>query len=420
MSDLRIRALSAIDPTRVPLPHGTEVTTRAVTLVGERELPMGAVGRVTRVEGERVWVDLVGVGVAELARQDVLVRKMGQARYATRRFAAWEALHGTIVLRTTVGSRAWGLADEGSDTDERGVFAWPLSFSVGLTEPIEDLVSLDGSATFWEIEKTIRQALRADPNTLETLFVPNARALDPVGEWLLAERDAFVSRDVYGSFARYAVSQLRRLEQAARLAEHRAVVLAWLRADGSLSLDQVADKLASATLPPDTPAPEARHRTREYVKQLYRSMHDQGLLPACDFASLVGFARDGDTSFEPPRELRPKNAYNLLRLLYLAQDWLSHGEPCFEATGARKERLLAIKRAQVPLVDVLREAEEMLPELEHARAHTRLPHHPDVTRADRLLRRVRLELARRSVAGEPGPWGRDAPPAPEATWEEEP
>ena len=121
-----------------------------------------------------------------------------------------------------------------------------------------------------------------------------------------------------------------------------------------------------------------------------------------------------------PRELRPKNAYNLLRLLYVAQDWLEHGAPEFAASGARRERLLAIKRSQVPLSEVLREAEELLPGLEEARTRTRLPRHPDVTRADRLLRRVRIELARRSFDGAATPWGEAAPPAPEAAWEEEP
>jgi hypothetical protein len=420
MADLRIRALRSIDPARAPLPHGTEIATRVVCRLDDRELPMGAVGRVSRVDGERVWVDIVGAGVVELAREDVLPRKIGQARYAARRASAWEALSSTIVLSTTVGSRAWGLADEGSDTDERGVFVLPLAWTAGLAERPADLCSLDGSATYWEIDKAARQALRADPNTLEALFVPGAKAMDPMGEWLLAERDAFVSRDVYGSFARYAVSQLRRLEQSARLARHRELVLAWLREDPAASLDAIAARLAEEAIDAAMARPAAILRAKEYVKQLYRSLHDQALLPACDFASLVAFAQAGAGSFEPPRELRPKNAYNLLRLLYLAQDWLVQGEPVFEATGARRARLFAIKRGEVALAEVLAEAEDLLPDLEQARRVTRLPAHPDVARADRLLVRVRLEVARRSVACEPGPWGRDAPPPPEASWEPEP
>ena len=50
------------------------------------------------------------------------------------------------------------------------VFVLPLAWTTGLAEPPLDLVSLDGSQTYWEVGKAIRQALRADPNTLEMLF----------------------------------------------------------------------------------------------------------------------------------------------------------------------------------------------------------------------------------------------------------
>src|SRR5207253_3249855 len=124
-------------------------------------------------------------------------------------------------------------------TDLRGVFVWPLAWVSGLAEPATDLVSLDGSTTLWEVGKTIRQALRADPNTLEMLFVPGVRALDPIGEWILEARDAFVSVEIYGTFGRYAVSQLERLTHMMRLAEHRSVVMEWLRAEPAPGLDEV-------------------------------------------------------------------------------------------------------------------------------------------------------------------------------------
>ena len=43
---IRLKGLSSIDPLSVPLPHGTEVTTRVDRLLGERKIPAGAVGRV--------------------------------------------------------------------------------------------------------------------------------------------------------------------------------------------------------------------------------------------------------------------------------------------------------------------------------------------------------------------------------------
>ncbi|AGP32812.1 DNA polymerase beta superfamily protein [Sorangium cellulosum] len=416
--ELRLRGLTHLDPLAVPLPHGTEVTTRVDRLVGERRVPQGAVGRVVASAGAELDVMVVGVGVVRYRRDELVPRKAGQVRHAERRSAAWDALRPAVVLEAVVGSRAWGLAHEGSDTDRRGVFALPFPWTTGLAEPPRDLVSADGSASYWEVEKAIRQALRADPNTLELLFVPTAEARDEIGAWILEARSAFVSSAIYGSFGRYALSQLKRLSQAHRLAEHRERVLDWLADDPSLSLDGVARKLAAIS-PRAAPTEADRAlQAKEYIKQLYRSLHDQGLLPARDFASLAAFAREGRTSLDLSRDLRPKNAYNLVRLIATAVRWLRDGEVDLAVQGELRETLLAIKAGAWPLDRTIALAEAMTPELEAARLATKLPPHPDVPRADALLRRVREEVARRHLAAAPGPLGKDAPPAPVAVWDD--
>lgn len=416
--DLRLRNLEQLDSRAVPLPHGTEVVTGVDRMVGERRVPQGAVGRVTKVEGDQVDVTLVGIGVVRYARSELTARRVGQARFAHRRADAWEALTPCVVVDTVVGSQAWGLSDESSDVDRRGVFALPFGWTQGLVDAPEDLVSADGSATYWAFGKAVRQALRADPNTLEALFVPGAAARGPIGEWLLAERDAFVSTEIHGTFGRYALGQLRRLQQGLRLAEHRAAVLEWLRKEPSLSLDDVAARLADASSVAAPTRADALLRAKQYVKQLYRSLADQGLLEANDFGALVRFAAGPSADLDLPRELRPKNAYNLVRLLATASGWLREGVPTFETSGALRDRLLAIKRGEVPLDEVLAEAEAMAPELDRAREASKLPSRPDVVRADALLRRVGEELARRWIERAPGPFGLDAPSPPEVVWNE--
>ncbi len=416
--DLRLRHLAHLDPLAVALPHGTEVTTRTAKTVGERRVPQGTIGRVVKIVGDELDVAIVGVGTLRYARRELSPRRVGQVLWAQRRETAWSSLLPCVVIDAQVGSHAWGLADAASDDDRRGVFALPLPWTLGLVEPPQDLVREDGSATYWAIGKAIRQALRADPNTLEMLFVPGARARDAVGQWLLDERDAFVSVEIHGSFGRYALGQLRRLEQAQRLAEHRVVVLEWLRADEAPGLDEVAQRLAR--LSPRASASEADGvlQAKQAVKQLYRSLFDQGLIPAADFASLVAFAGGPNAELELSRELRPKNAYNMLRLLTTATRWLAEGTPSFEAEGALRDRLLAIKRGEVALDDVLAEAEAMAPALDAAKASSSLPARPDVARADRLSRRIGEEVARRWSLREPGPFGAEAPPPPDVEWSE--
>jgi hypothetical protein len=416
--DLRLRGLQQLDARAVPLPHGTEVVTRVDRVAGDRRVPQGSVGRVTRVEGDAIDVAVVGAGVLRYARDELSPRRVGQVLFAHRRADAWDALRPCVILDAIVGSRAWGLADAGSDEDRRGVFAHPLPWTQGLVAPPEDLVSADGSATYWATGKAVRQALRADPNTLELLFLPTAAALDPIGEWLLAERDAFVSVEIYGTFGRYALGQLNRLEQGLRLAEHRALVLQWLRDDPEQTLDALAARLAEIS-PRAMPTEADRvHQAKQYIKQLYRSLADQGLTSASDLPALARFARDRAPDLDLPRELRPKNAYNLVRLLATATRWLRDGAPVFEVDGALRDRLLAIKKGQVPLQDVLAEAEAMAPDLERARGASPLPERPDVARADRLLRRIGEELARRWVSRAEGPFGAGAPCPPEVAWNE--
>ena len=151
------------------------------------------------------------------------------------------------------------------------------------------------------------------------------------------------------------------------------------------------------------------------MKQLYRSLYDQGLIAANDWASLSAAAT---TELAMPRDLRPKNAYNLIRLLDLAIRWLTGEPPEVRASDALRPTLLAIKRSEVPTADVMALARELTPRLEAARQTSPLPRHGDIARAERVLRAARDEAARRWLSRAPGPWGADAPPAPEATFDD--
>lgn len=405
-----IEGLRGMDPTKVPLPHGTQVTTTVERALddGTRPIPKGSVGTVVaHLPDGRLRVRVVGRGEHEYARHELRPAHAGQVRFAVARARDEAALLPCALLEATVGSRAWGLSEEGSDHDIRGVFLLPFGWREGLATPPAVLVSADGSSTWWEAERAIRQALRADPNTLEMLFVPEVRVLDPLGQRLLHARQIFVSQAIYGSFGRYALAQAKRLRQSLRLAEHRTQVLEWLRAEPTLSLDAVADRLVAHT-PAGEERPD-RARARDYLKQLYRSLYDQGLLTANSFAGLAELAGRAHLELELPRELRPKNAYNLLRIVSGAVQWLRTGEPLIEVHGELRDRLRAIKAGAVPLRQALAWTEEVAADLDRAREGSPLPAEPDYAVADALLRELRKEAARRWLQQDPGPFGRDAP-----------
>lgn len=423
---LRIGGLSDLDVLTVPLPAGTEITTRVDREFDGMFRPQGVVGRVVGGEGELIEVMFLDGKRGKYLRGELVPRKLGVVRYAQRREASWQALRPCVVMEARVGSRAWGLANEKSDEDHRGVFALPMPWTTGLVDPPLDLVSLDGSATYWELGKAIRQALRADPNTLEMLFADPV-ATDPIGQALIDCREAFLSKEIYGSFGRYALSQLDRLEHNQRLADHRSMLLQWLADDPALTLDAAAVRLAeSATIAAPT-AKDAMMRGRDYIKQLYRSMYDQGLLPSNDWASLLAFATrkagasaapgEGAADFAQPRDLRPKNAYNLIRLLDLAIRLLRGEPPSVRVSEELRPTLLAIKHGELPMAEVMAMARQLTPRLEAARDQSPLPQTPDIARIERMLRAAREDTARRWVLREPGPWGADAPAPAVASFE---
>jgi hypothetical protein len=404
------------DAEGVQLPHGTDVITSVDREASGETIASGSVGRVVGTSVDAVDVQILGIGIVRYLRSEVAPFRSGQVRYALARDAAWNALHHNIVLETTVGSHAWGLAESHSDVDRRGMFVLPFSWTARLGSAPEDLISADGSSTHWEAAKVINQALRADPNTLEMLFVPGAKALDPIGAWMLDARDAFASARIHASFGQYALSQLKKLRRSMRLTEHREIVLAWLREDPKLSLDAAAMRLCeSAEI--IAPSEADRHAmAKEHLKQLYVSLFDQGILQERNFDALRAYAFTEPDFSELPRRLRPKNAYNLLRLLITATGWLRTGTPTFEMVGHERAELLAIKRGETDLEAVLRRADFLSKDLDDAHRTTKLPERPNLDHAQQLLLRIREEAGRRWLHRVPGPFGTDASVVPLPEW----
>ncbi|MFJ8213467.1 DNA polymerase beta superfamily protein [Streptomyces sp. NPDC096033] len=121
------------------------------------------------------------------------------------------------IYSCVMGSRAFGLATEASDTDRRGVFLAPTPLFWRFEKPPTHVEGPREEEFSWELERFCELALRANPNVLECLHSPLVDRLTPVGEELVALRDAFLSRRAHATFSRYAVSQHRKLLADVRL-----------------------------------------------------------------------------------------------------------------------------------------------------------------------------------------------------------
>jgi predicted nucleotidyltransferase len=127
-----------------------------------------------------------------------------------------ELVTSHTVYRAVVGSRAQGLSGPDSDTDRRGVYLPPTPAYWGLDKPPDHADGPDAELFSWELERCCVLALAANPTVWECLWSPLVEVVTPVGEELLALRGSFLSLRAYDSYARYASSQLRKLDADVR------------------------------------------------------------------------------------------------------------------------------------------------------------------------------------------------------------
>ncbi|MEU1406326.1 nucleotidyltransferase domain-containing protein [Streptomyces sp. NPDC005728] len=120
------------------------------------------------------------------------------------------------VYACIMGSRAFGLATQTSDTDRRGVFVAPTPLFWRFEKPPTHVEGPGEEQFSWELERFCELALRGNPNILECLHSPLVERVDDTGRELLSLRGAFLSRQVYDTFTRYALGQRRKLDADVR------------------------------------------------------------------------------------------------------------------------------------------------------------------------------------------------------------
>jgi len=276
--------------------------------------PRGAVGVVTRtpaVKGENYLVRFPDGFEKTLEPAQIEVLKHFKDRLGEGGPASDFDLESVIIYRCVTGSRAYGLDTDDSDTDRRGIYLAPaeLQWSLfGAPEQFEDNAT---QSCYWELQKFIIMALRANPNILECLYSPMVEKITPIAQELLALRDSFLSQMIFQTFNGYAMSQFKKMEQ---------------------------------------------------------DLRNHG-------------------------EVRVKHAMHLLRLLLTGAATLREGRVPVRVE-ANRERLLAVKRGELPWAEVDVWRKELHHDFERALAGTKLPERPDYEAANRFLIQARQERAK--------------------------
>jgi predicted nucleotidyltransferase len=300
-------------------PNNIFAGTQVVSLVEVRGTndslvhPRGAVGVVTRtpaVAGESFLVRFPDGFEKSLERSQIEVLKHFKDRLGNGSQSPEFYLESFIIYRCVVGSRAYGLDNDESDTDRRGIYLAPseLQWSLfGAPEQFEDNAT---QSCYWELQKFLTMALKANPNILECLYAPIVEKVTPLGAELVAARQGFLSQMIFQTFNGYAMSQFKKIEQDIR---------------------------------------------------------NQG-------------------------EVRWKHAMHLLRLLLTGAATLRDVRVPVRVE-AHRDRLLAVKRGELPWAEVDVWRKELHVDFEHALAETKLPERPDYEAANRFLIKARREMA---------------------------
>lgn len=179
--------------------------------------PSGSVGVITKSPMDRFHLYRVRFlnGLESTLHHDQMVLlaeyKEGDINDAEQVLSK-HGLFDRVIFRCVIGSRAYGLDDENSDIDRRGIYLPPadLHWSLyGVPEQIENDASQE---VYWELQKFVVLALKANPNVLECLYSPIVETVTPLAQELLDMKNAFLSKLVFQTYSGYVASQFKKMQ----------------------------------------------------------------------------------------------------------------------------------------------------------------------------------------------------------------
>nr|WP_315854307.1 nucleotidyltransferase domain-containing protein [Stieleria maiorica] len=288
---------------------GTQVVAQKEVMAANDRIahPAGAVGVIVRSPVDRTHAYRVKFsdGFEAPIHHDQLVRLAEFKSNSIRDNDAplmSSGLYDRVIYRCVIGSRAYGLEDEASDTDRRGIYLPAADLHWSLFGVPEQLENDETQEVYWELQKFIVLALKANPNVLECLYSPIVESATPLGEELLEMRPAFLSKLIFQTFSGYVASQFKKMQTDIR---------------------------------------------------------NQG-------------------------RVKWKHVMHLIRLLLSGTHVLRSGEMMVDV-GQYRDRLLTIKRGEMPFAEADSWRKELQSDFEYAFQTTKLPDRPDYERANAFL-----------------------------------
>jgi predicted nucleotidyltransferase len=205
------------------IPAGTQVVSRIEIkgVAGRPIHPAGVVGVITASPADHAHgyrVRFPDGYQASLRRHEIITLKDFQIAGLSDQYSilAQYNLRDCVIYSCIIGSRAYGLDHKDSDTDRRGVYLPPADLHWSLYGIPEQLENPETQDCYWELQKFIVLALKANPNVLECLYSPLVEYASAMGRELVDMRGVFLSKLVYQTYNGYVLSQFKKLGQDMR------------------------------------------------------------------------------------------------------------------------------------------------------------------------------------------------------------
>lgn len=196
------------------IPHGTQVVTLVDRQKDDYTYKQGRTGVV--VDGDEntntYVVRFSNDNELTYTREELVIRKVEIENFIQQFAPDATLLKNNIIYECITGSRAYGLADDDSDKDTRGIYIAPDDVLLSLWGTPEQLEDNQNDTVHWELEKFLRLALKANPNVLETLWSPMVTIKTELAEELLGIREIFLSQHIFKTFGGYALSQFKKMQ----------------------------------------------------------------------------------------------------------------------------------------------------------------------------------------------------------------
>lgn len=125
-----------------------------------------------------------------------------------------QEVENKLAYKFVRGSTLYNTNIETSDVDYGGVFILPNEKLIGLSDFYQDQVSDEKhDTTYYEFNRWVELLMKANPNALESLFVPTDKVIGdihPAVQLIIDNRDMFLTKECFKSLSGYAYAQIQK------------------------------------------------------------------------------------------------------------------------------------------------------------------------------------------------------------------